>query len=121
MEKDHISLAVETLLFSAAGGFGVGFISGMALKRIIKIAAIILGAFFLGLMFLQYKGLVSINWPLLQTQTQSVAYNATIQAQHMINSTMAQISTHPNMMAANGLAVSAGVAFLPGVIIGLRH
>ena len=114
-------MSVDNYLFAGVGGFGIGFISGMALKRIIKIAAIILGAFFLGLVFLQYKGWLNVNWPVVQQQTESAAYNASLQAQHMINSTMASISTHPGVMDANELAVSAGVAFLPGLIIGLRH
>ncbi|MGB6527396.1 MAG: FUN14 domain-containing protein [Candidatus Nitrosopolaris sp.] len=62
-------MAVETLLFSGAGGFAIGAISGYALKRIIKIAAIILGAFFLGLAYLSYKGWVHADWNVIQTQT----------------------------------------------------
>ena len=49
------------------GGFFVGIIIGYALKKVIKIAAVIVGLFLAGLAYLQYHQVASINWNKLQT------------------------------------------------------
>ena len=43
------------------GGVG-GFIAGYALKRVLKIVAVVIGLFILALVFLGYKGIISINY-----------------------------------------------------------
>jgi uncharacterized membrane protein (Fun14 family) len=48
------------------GGFFVGVLIGYALKKVIKLAAIIVGLFLAGLAYLQYHQLASINWNKLQ-------------------------------------------------------
>ncbi len=48
------------------GGFFVGLLVGYALKKIIKIVAIITGVFLVGLAYLQYHQIVNINWNKLQ-------------------------------------------------------
>lgn len=114
-------MAVETLLFSGVGGFAIGAISGYALKRIIKLAAIILGAFFLGLAFLSYKGWITANWPVIQNQTYSGMMNASQAAQQYISSTIQHVSTHPAILQSQGMTVAAGLGFLPGLFLGLKH
>jgi uncharacterized membrane protein (Fun14 family) len=50
-------------------GFGgiAGFLVGFALKKIMKILAIIAGVFFAAVMYLQSQGILNINWVKLQT------------------------------------------------------
>ncbi|MCC2647963.1 MAG: superfamily-containing protein [Nitrososphaeraceae archaeon] len=48
------------------GGFFVGILIGYALKKVIKIAAVIVGLFFAGLAYLQYHQIANINWNKLQ-------------------------------------------------------
>jgi uncharacterized membrane protein (Fun14 family) len=60
---------VESFGLTAAtlgGGFFVGILIGYALKRIIKIAAIVVGLFLAGLAYLQYHHIANINWNKLQ-------------------------------------------------------
>ena len=80
-------MTFENLLFSAGGGALLGFISGWALKRIIKIAMVIVGAFVLGLVYLSYKGLIDVHWGAVANQTQSAAYNATTAILNTVNNT----------------------------------
>jgi uncharacterized membrane protein (Fun14 family) len=47
-----------------AGGVG-GFIAGYALKKLLKIVAVIIGLFILALVYLGYKGYISINYSAL--------------------------------------------------------
>jgi uncharacterized membrane protein (Fun14 family) len=48
------------------GGFFVGILIGYALKKVIKIVAVIVGLFLTGLAYLQYNQIANINWNKLQ-------------------------------------------------------
>jgi uncharacterized membrane protein (Fun14 family) len=61
---------VETFGPTAAtigGGFFVGILIGYALKKVIKIVAVIAGLFLAGLAYLQYHQIANIKWNKLQT------------------------------------------------------
>jgi uncharacterized membrane protein (Fun14 family) len=49
-----------------AGGFFVGVLIGHALKKVIKLLALIFGLFLAGLAYLQYHQIANINWNKLQ-------------------------------------------------------
>jgi uncharacterized membrane protein (Fun14 family) len=49
------------------GGFFVGVLIGYALKKVIKLVAVIFGIFLAGLAYLQYHQIVNVNWNKLQT------------------------------------------------------
>ena len=49
------------------GGFFVGILIGYAVKKVIKIVAVIVGLFLAGLAYLQYHQIANINWNKLQT------------------------------------------------------
>ncbi len=49
------------------GGFLVGILIGYALKKVIKLVAVIVGLFLAGLTYLQYHQIANINWNKLQT------------------------------------------------------
>jgi uncharacterized membrane protein (Fun14 family) len=60
---------IESFVPSAAtmgGGFFVGILVGYALKKVIKIAAVIVGLFLAGLVYLQSQQIANINWNKLQ-------------------------------------------------------
>jgi uncharacterized membrane protein (Fun14 family) len=48
------------------GGFFVGILIGYAVKKVIKIVAVIFGLFLAGLAYLQYHHIANINWNKLQ-------------------------------------------------------
>jgi uncharacterized membrane protein (Fun14 family) len=47
---------------SIGGGFFGGVFLGYAIKKVVRIAAIIVGLFIAGLAFLQYQQMASVNW-----------------------------------------------------------
>src|SRR3712207_643534 len=49
------------------GGFFAGVLLGYALKKVIKLLAVIVGLFLAGLAYLQYHQIANINWNKLQT------------------------------------------------------
>jgi uncharacterized membrane protein (Fun14 family) len=62
-------MSIESFASTAAtmgGGFFVGILIGYALKKVMKIAAVIVGLFLAGLAYLQYHQIANINWNKLQ-------------------------------------------------------
>src|SRR5204862_2052395 len=60
--------------FVSTIGFGgiVGFLVGFALKRIMKILAVIAGVFFAALLYLESQHIVNVNWDKIQTISNGV-------------------------------------------------
>ena len=52
----HSNLSMENLVFSAGGGFLFGAVAGYAIKKVMKIAAVVIDLFVVGLLYLSYKG-----------------------------------------------------------------
>jgi uncharacterized membrane protein (Fun14 family) len=53
---------LPAILFQASGGLILGFAVGYAAKKALKIALIVLGVFTAGLIFLEYQGIISVNY-----------------------------------------------------------
>ena len=66
MSFDNIISYASTL----GGGFFVGVLIGYALKKVIKLLAVIVGLFLAGLAYLQYHQIANINWSKLQTASE---------------------------------------------------
>ena len=78
MNIDNISSFGATI----GGGFFVGILIGYALKKVVKIVAIVVGLFFAGLAYLQYQQIVAINWnkiPQISHNVVTTLANATTQ------------------------------------------
>jgi uncharacterized membrane protein (Fun14 family) len=59
-------LPAEGFLFSAGGGFLFGAVAGYAIKKVMKIAAVVIGLFVAALAYLSYRGWVDVKWRMLQ-------------------------------------------------------
>jgi uncharacterized membrane protein (Fun14 family) len=62
-------MSIETFGPAAAtlgGSFCIGVLIGYALKKVIKLIAVIVGLFIAGLAYLQYNQIAFINWNKLQ-------------------------------------------------------
>src|SRR5207248_665173 len=72
-------------------GFGsiAGFLVGFAIKRIMKILAVIAGVFFAALLYLETQHIVNVNWDKLQTISNSVLSTITTTAATNATSTSA--------------------------------
>src|SRR5947209_4003402 len=53
------------------GGFFVGLLAGYAIKKIIKIAAVIVGLFIAALAYMQYQRIIDVNWAKIQAVSQN--------------------------------------------------
>jgi uncharacterized membrane protein (Fun14 family) len=103
-----------TPISAIGGGFFGGLLLGFALKKVVKLIAIVVGLFIAGLAYLQYQQVASIDWNKIEALVTSALGNAT-----------SQISTNQDMTAALAMsnfgipltgAMSAGfaVGFMKG-------
>jgi uncharacterized membrane protein (Fun14 family) len=52
----------NSIATSAGGGFLGGLLLGYAMKKVVKLIAVVVGLFVAGLAYLQYQQITSINW-----------------------------------------------------------
>jgi uncharacterized membrane protein (Fun14 family) len=86
----------SVMSFVSTIGFGgiAGFLIGFALKRIMKILAVIAGVFFAALLYLESQHIVNVNWDKLQTISNGVL------------STIATTATNTTSTSAGGVGLS---------------
>ncbi len=121
-------MSIENLSSIAAtigGGFLVGILIGYALKKVVKILAIVIGLFFAGLAYLQYQQIVNINWIKLQATSENAITtltNATTQiSDHISNVTDSNNHTTAALAISNfgipltgSMAIGFALGFLKG-------
>ena len=113
-------LSVEDFIFSAGGGFLFGAVAGYAIKKLMKIAAVVSGLFVVGLGYLSYRGWVDVKWGTMVDASRSTLTSASEQVVHALNNTATQFASHPSSVTASGLPVAAMVGFVPGLLMGIR-
>jgi uncharacterized membrane protein (Fun14 family) len=113
-------LPAEDFLFSAGGGFLFGAVAGYAIKKVMKIAAVVIGLFVGGLAYLSYRGWVDVKWAAMEDASRSTLTNTSEQIIHALNNTATQFVSHPSAVAASGLPIAATFGFVPGLMMGLK-
>jgi uncharacterized membrane protein (Fun14 family) len=88
---DHIGPLAATI----GEGFFLGILIGFAIRKVVRVVAVVAGLFFAGLACLQYQQIIDINWAKLQ-----VAFQKTI-------TTLANETTQiPGFTSSTSLAIS---------------
>ena len=113
-------MPAEDFIFSAGGGFLFGAVAGYALKKLAKIAAVVIGLFIAALSYLSYRVWVGVKWAAMEDASRSTLTNASEQVVHALNNTATQFASHPSSLAASGLPVAATFGFVPGLLMGIR-
>src|SRR4051812_19620052 len=91
------------------GGFFVGVLIGYALKKVIKLVAVIAGLFLAGLAYPQSQQIANINWNKLQTVSEgaiTTLANLTMQIPG-ISSAVSVDSSHAAATSASSLAMTS--------------
>jgi uncharacterized membrane protein (Fun14 family) len=102
-------------------GFGsiVGFLVGFALKRIMKILAVIAGVFFAALLYLESQHIVNVNWDKLQTISNSVLSTITTATTTNATSTTGGVGVGPiQALLGNNTGVTSCHLFCCCLLIG---
>jgi uncharacterized membrane protein (Fun14 family) len=99
------------------GGFFVGLLAGYAIKKIIKIAAVIVGLFIAALAYLEYQRIIDVNWAKIQAVSQSGLIWAANTVIHISNNIGAG---HTGTLLNLGipLTASASAGFAMGMVRG---
>ena len=85
-------MPIENLVFSAGGGFLFGTVAGYAAKKVMKIAAVVIGLFVVGLSYLSYKGWIDVKWMEMENATKTTLTNLAGQAVHALNNATSQFA-----------------------------
>ena len=113
-------MQIEEFVFSAIGGFLFGAVAGYGIKKVMKIAAVVVGLFVTALGYLSYKGLIDVKWVAMENVTRSALTNASGQVVHVLNNTASQFAGHPSDVAASWLPIAAMFGFVPGLLMGFK-
>ena len=114
-------LSIENMysvVVTVGGSFFAGFLIGYALKKVVKLAAAVVGLFLAGLAYLQYQQIVVISWNkisrLLQNAASTLA-NATTQIPGFSSDhTAALAMTNFGIPLTGSVAMGFAVGFMKG-------
>jgi uncharacterized membrane protein (Fun14 family) len=106
--ESNIMPLVSTIGFGGIAGFLLGF----ALKRIMKILAVIAGVFFAALLYLESQHIVNVNWDKLQTISNGILSTITTTATTNATSTTGGVGAGP-IQAILGNNTGAAASILP--------
>ncbi len=95
---------LTALLFQISGGTLLGFAAGYAAKKVLKIALLILGLLTGSLIYLEYKGVINVNYDAL--------VNSVEEAMGVVESTGESLKAH--ILANMPFASSFIAAFILG-------
>ena len=94
------------------GGFVAGILIGWAVKKVIKLVAIMAGLFLAGLAYLQYQQIASVNWDRIEGTISTIA-NATTNTfnDHNIESLA---TTNLGIPLTGGMSAGFAIGFMKG-------
>jgi uncharacterized membrane protein (Fun14 family) len=105
----NIFESLESTAATMGGGFFVGVLIGYALKKVIKLVAVMVELFLAGLAYLQYHQIANINWNKLQQVSEdaiTILTNAIIQITGISNSSS---DIHATVTASSLAMTSFGI------------
>jgi uncharacterized membrane protein (Fun14 family) len=110
-DAEHLSIEnAGPFIGTIGGGFFVGILIGYALKKVVKIAAIVVGLFFTGLAYLQYQQIVNIDWNKLQPVSQNAALTVLNVTRYIPGLTNVSSHTTNLTMSDFGIPLTASLA-----------
>ena len=103
---------ITSISATIGGGFLGGLLLGYALKKIVKIVAVVVGLFLAGLAYLQYQQLASFNWDRIEGTISTIA-NATTNTfnDHNIETLT---STSLGIPLTSGMSAGFAIGFMRG-------
>src|SRR5215207_6141063 len=111
----HMTLEDASIATTIGGGFFAGISIGWAVKKVIKLVAIMAGLFLAGLAYLQYQQIAFINWDKLEQISEGVG-NTFINATKMIegsNPAIAELAiTNFGIPLTSSISVGFTIGFM---------
>jgi uncharacterized membrane protein (Fun14 family) len=107
----------ESVGVTTGAGFFAGILIGYALKKVVKVLAVVVGLFFGGLAYLQYQQIIDIKWAKLQSVSQNTVTtlaNATTQIPGFNNSDHIAAISNLGIPLTGSMSVGFTIGFLKG-------
>ena len=108
---------LESVGVTIGGGFFAGIIIGYALKKVVKVVAVVVGLFFAGLAYLQYQQIIDIKWVKLQAVSQTTLAtlaNATTQIPGFSSGDHASAGSNLGIPLTGSMSMGFAVGFMKG-------
>ena len=108
------------LLGSVGGGFIVGALAGYAIKKVMKIAAVIVGLFIAALAYLEYQGIIHVDWIRVQTVSQNGITWVSDALMRISNNISASHTVTSNLGLSNIIPLTSSISagFMLGMLRG---
>jgi uncharacterized membrane protein (Fun14 family) len=113
-------LQIDDLVFSTGGASLFGIAAGFAIKKVKKIAVVVVGLFVAALAYISYKGLIDVKWVAMENVTRSALTTASGQVVHALNNTATQFAAHPSAVSTSVLPIAVAIGFVPGLLTGFK-
>jgi uncharacterized membrane protein (Fun14 family) len=111
---------VLPLVSTVGGGFLAGALAGYALKKVIKIVAVIVGLFIAALAYLEYQRIIQVDWTLIHALSQSGIIWLTNAVTHISNNIDSDhIGISANLGASNLIPLASSTS--AGLMLGLAR
>ncbi len=68
---------INSIATAIGGGFFGGLLLGFAIKKVVKLIAVVVGLFIAGLTYLQYQQITSFDWNRIEVLTSAASGNVT--------------------------------------------
>lgn len=91
-----------------------------AIKKVMKIATVVVGLFVAAISYLSYKRFIDVKWIAMENATRRALTEVAGQAIHALNNTATQFATHPTAILASGPPMAAVLGFVPGIMVGFK-
>jgi uncharacterized membrane protein (Fun14 family) len=110
---------VLPLISTVGGGFLAGALVGYALKKAIKVAAVILGLFMAALAYLEYQRIIMVDWDKLQTISQNGIIWLANAITHISESIGADHGVPTNLGGSTLIPLASSIS--AGIMLGLAR
>ena len=102
----------SSIAITIGSGFFGGLLLGYAIKKVVKLIAVVVGLFIAGLAYLQYQQLASFNWDKIEGTVSTIA-NATTNTfnDHSIETLT---TTNLGIPLTGGVSAGFAIGFMKG-------
>jgi uncharacterized membrane protein (Fun14 family) len=110
MNTDTLASTSTTI----GGGFFGGLLIGYALKKVIKMLAIVVGLFLAGLSILQYHHIASINWNKVEATLTMLANAASSTVNENSNAASLAMMSNFGIQLTSSMSIGFTIGFMKG-------
>lgn len=101
-----------TVATSLVSGTVLGVLIGYAVKKVLRIGLVILGIFFVGVTYLQFQGLLTINWDKIELVSKNTL--SAILESELTGNAANSIMTNLGLPLTGGMAMGFAFGFMKG-------